>query len=109
DAEVRSLHQSGHVIGLHSHTHPTRLNRLSDEEQRYEYRANHRYLTALLGEEPASVSHPCNSYDERTIQILRSLGIKLGFRANMTAGFDSELELPREDHANLLRQLRMAA
>jgi len=103
--EVRSLHESGHVIGLHSHTHPTRLERLNEDEQRYEYKSNHAHLTSLLGEPPAVVSHPCNSYNQTTLRILRSLGVKVGFRANMAIGFSSELELPREDHANLVRRV----
>jgi len=105
DAAVRRLHESGHVIGLHSHTHPTRLQRLSNDEQRYEYRSNQSHLTALLGEPPLAMSHPCNSYNDTTLQILGELGIKLGFRANMASGFNSRLELPREDHSNLLRRL----
>src|SRR4051794_2673467 len=105
DDEVRSLHQAGHVIGLHSHTHPTRLERLNEDEQRYEYKSNHAHLTSVLGEPPAVVSHPCNSYNATTLRILRSLGVKLGFRANMAIGFNSELELPREDHANLVRRV----
>jgi peptidoglycan/xylan/chitin deacetylase (PgdA/CDA1 family) len=109
DAEVRSLHDAGHVIGLHSHTHPMRLSRLSDDEQRYEYRANHAHLTALLGEPPQSVSHPCNSYDDRTMGILRELDVRLGFRANAERGFDGPLELSREHHATLLNQHRAAA
>jgi peptidoglycan/xylan/chitin deacetylase (PgdA/CDA1 family) len=105
NAEVRSLHEAGHVIGLHSHTHPTRLERLTEDEQRYEYKSNHAHLTSLLGEPPVAVSHPCNSYNQTSLRILRSLGVKLGFRANMAIGFDSELEMPREDHATLLRRV----
>jgi hypothetical protein len=103
--EVRSLHEAGHVIGLHSHTHPTRIERLNEDEQRYEYRSNFAHLTTLLGEPPQAVSHPCNSYNAATLRILRSLGIKLGFRANMAIGFSGELEVPREDHANLARRV----
>jgi peptidoglycan/xylan/chitin deacetylase (PgdA/CDA1 family) len=107
DAAVRSLHEAGHVIGLHSHTHPTCMADLDEDEQRYEYRSNFNHLTALLGEPPTTVSHPCNSYDDRTLAILRGLGVKLGFRSNMAQDSFSELELPRENHANLM--LRVAA
>jgi peptidoglycan/xylan/chitin deacetylase (PgdA/CDA1 family) len=106
DEHVKSLHASGHVIGLHSHTHPTRLERLGEDEQRYEYRANHAHLTAVLGEPPACVSHPCNSYSAMTLEILRELGVTVGFRANMQASASfGPLELPREDHANLIRRI----
>jgi hypothetical protein len=63
----------------------------------------------LLDERPVTMSHPCNSYNAMTLEILRELGITLGFRANMAGGFASELELPREDHANLIRAMKLAA
>ncbi|CAN5456945.1 hypothetical protein BH09PLA1_BH09PLA1_14810 [soil metagenome] len=110
NGEVLSLHEAGHVIGLHSHTHPTRLERLSDDDQRYEYKSNHAHLTSLLGEPPLAMSHPCNSYSAATLEILRSMGIKLGFRANMQLNAGSgALEIPREDHANLIQRATKAA
>ena len=51
------------------------------------------------------MSHPCNSYNAATLSLLRELGITLGFRANMAKLGLSELEYPREDHANLVRAL----
>ena len=105
DAAVRALHNAGHVIGLHSHTHPTRIERLGEDEQRYEYRANQTHVMSVTGEQPLAMSHPCNSYNATTLEILRDLEIKLGFRANMAGGFTSDLELPREDHANLLKRV----
>ncbi len=43
-ADLRALHAQGHVIGLHSHTHPTRLGELPAAAQRAEYAANHAAL-----------------------------------------------------------------
>lgn len=107
---LRELQREGHVIGLHSHTHPTRLQRMDRQEQFREYAANHTSLTQILGIRPRTVSHPCNSYDQRALSVLRELGIRLGFRANM-ALIDGAgpLEFPREDHANVLRAMRQAA
>jgi peptidoglycan/xylan/chitin deacetylase (PgdA/CDA1 family) len=105
EQHVRELHAQGNVIGLHSHTHPTRLDHLEREAQRYEYRENHQHLHTMLSEKPLAMSHPCNAYDNRTLDVLRGLGIKLGFRANMALRRASELEYPREDHTNLVRQL----
>lgn len=103
--ELQSLHRAGHVIGLHSHTHPTRLERLPADAQWNEYQQNSDYLAAILGERPQTMSHPCNSYSRQTLSILRDLGIVLGFRANMQPAARSELEYPREDHANLVRAM----
>jgi peptidoglycan/xylan/chitin deacetylase (PgdA/CDA1 family) len=109
DRAVRELYGRGHVIGLHSHTHPTRLEHLSEDEQRNEYYENFAYLHNLLDAQPTTMSHPCNSYTPATLEILRELGITLGFRANMVMQEHSPLETPREDHTNLARSMSMAA
>lgn len=106
---LRRLHDEGHVVGLHSHTHPTRLADLAPAEQLREYRINQRVLAELLGSPPTCMSHPCNSYSRQTLEILRRLGVTLGFRANCAAAAASDLELPREDHANLMRELACAS
>ena len=51
------------------------------------------------------MSHPCNSYNDNTLNILEQLGIKLGFRANLSEGFSSNLEIPRIDHSEILKLL----
>jgi hypothetical protein len=109
DRCVRELHAEGHVIGLHTHTHPTRVEHLSADDQRAEYYENYTYLKNLLDEPPVTMSHPCNSYNTTTLEVLRELGITLGFRANMAGGFNGALELPREDHANLIQAMKLAA
>jgi peptidoglycan/xylan/chitin deacetylase (PgdA/CDA1 family) len=102
---LRHLHEDGHVIGLHSHSHPTRFDRLHPEEQAREYAENQRVLAGITGSPPITVAHPCNSYNHATLELLRDLGVLLGFRANMAQCEFSELEYPREDHANLLREI----
>jgi hypothetical protein len=53
------------------------------------------------------MAHPCNSYGPETLSILRELGIGLGFRANMQILSEaSPFEFPREDHANILGNMR---
>lgn len=106
---LRRLHEAGHVIGLHSHTHPTRLGELAPAAQRREYVDNYDFLAALLPEPPIAMSHPCNSYDAATVEILAGLGIRLGFRANMSPGHHGRLEVPREDHTNLMREIAECA
>lgn len=105
--DVRLLHEEGHVIGLHSHTHPTSLASLSAEEQRSEYVANINHLSALVGEVPRTMSHPLNSYNRDTLNLLTDLGVRIGFRDNMMLGPDASLlEQPREDHANIISAIR---
>jgi peptidoglycan/xylan/chitin deacetylase (PgdA/CDA1 family) len=107
DGHLRTLHAEGHVIGLHSYSHPTHLSALSPESQKEEYRKNFNHLQRVLGRAPTSMAHPCNSYGPETLRILQELGIGLGFRANMeilTAG--SPFEFPREDHAKIIKDMQ---
>ena len=56
------------------------------------------------------MSHPCGSYNEDTLQILKELGIELGFKNLMTIEKEkkmkklnnSSLEIARENHSIIL-------
>lgn len=104
--DVRSLSQAGHVIGLHSHTHPTRMAELPLALQREEYGRNASVLEAVTGCRPDTIGHPCGSYSAETLEMLTHLGVVMGFRANMVQAEYGRLELPREDHANIMRMIR---
>lgn len=105
DGQLANLAASGHVIGLHSYSHPTVLERLPADAQRLEYRRNYDHLSRVVGAAPHTVAHPCNSYGPETLEILRDLGVKLGFRANTAGPARSPFEFPREDHANVLKAM----
>ncbi|MBA2506462.1 MAG: polysaccharide deacetylase family protein [Thermoleophilaceae bacterium] len=100
-AALAGLHSAGHVIGLHSHSHPTRLAELPEAEQRREYERNAGVIEEVTGERPAAAAHPVNSYGPETLAILRELGVEVAFRSNTAVGSPSALELQREDIANL--------
>lgn len=101
DDDLLDLDASGHVVGLHSHTHPTQLARLPVERQREEYARNQAHLTRLLGRPADTVAHPCNSYGPETLDILAGMGVTLGFCAT-PAGSGAPLEWPREDAGHLM-------
>lgn len=105
DASLVTLAADGHVIGLHSYTHPTTLADLSAAEQKLEYAKNAQHLTECLGAPPIVMSHPCNSYDATTLDILLKMGIRLGFRANMAMLDGGALEVPRRDHASVMSEM----
>lgn len=105
DEHVVDLAARGHVVGLHSYSHPTRLERLPAADQRREYGRNYDHLRRVLGSAPLAMSHPCNSYGADTLAILHDLGIRLGFRANMARPAAAPFEFPREDHANVLKRI----
>ena len=102
---IQKLDSDGHIIGLHSHTHPTQLAKLPVAEQEKEYRQNYDFLCTILKQSPKTVSHPCNSYNAETLSILRNLNIEIGFRANMENHLLSEFEFPREDHVNVIKRI----
>lgn len=109
EEQVGELHHDGHCIGLHSFDHPYEMVRLTVEEQRQQYIDNYRDLSRIAGS-VNSMSHPLNSYDHRTLAILKEMGIVCGFRSSMepppgSVPNSSPLELAREDSANLARRL----
>ncbi|QDT98496.1 polysaccharide deacetylase family protein [Gimesia aquarii] len=103
--QVFELHSKNHIVGLHSHTHPTALASLAAKGQRNEYETNYDTLNQLLNSASVSMSHPCNSYNNDTIEILNDLEIKIGFRSNMKEHPLTNLEFPREDHANIMERI----
>ena len=105
EACLRHLQELGHIVGLHSHTHPFEIRRLPLRAQREEYGANYDFLRRVLARRPRTMSHPCNSYSDVTLRILEDLGVRIGFRANMGLPTFSDLEFPRQDHANILREM----
>lgn len=106
ESQVLNLQNNGHIIGLHSDTHPTTMGTLHPDEQLREYSENQKHLTKLLDRSPNVMSHPCNSYSDKTLEILSDLGISIGFRADIApVEARSLLEFPREDHANIVRKL----
>jgi peptidoglycan/xylan/chitin deacetylase (PgdA/CDA1 family) len=101
---LQTLAREGHLVGLHSHSHPTCLADLPLEQQSSEYLTNLQVLSGILAAPPFTVAHPCNSYSAGTLEILRGLGIRIGFRSNMAMQDGSALEYPRKDSADLLRE-----
>ena len=107
DSQLLDLSKADHAIGLHSHTHPTRIEGLSLGHQIEEYELNYQHIYATTGAYPRSISHPCGSYSVEGLKVLNDLGLVLGFRANCE-NLNSEyswLELPRIDHADLVRKM----
>jgi len=105
DACLIDLNHKGHNIGLHSNSHPSRMENYSLEKQKNEYGSNSKHLTYLLGKRPVAVSHPCGSYNDVTLKVLKELGVVIGFRNNMFDHVPSLLELPRKDHTLIFKQM----
>lgn len=106
DQHLRELNAQGHMIGLHSYSHPTALADLSPADQRKQYEENTRHLSGVLGVPPLTMSHPVCSYSADTLVILRDMGVKVGFRDNLNAPPGASLlEMPRDDHSHIMKQM----
>lgn len=99
------LKSKNHIIGLHSHSHPTSLDKMEYEQQYKEYEQCSEVLKDILGDRPTAVSYPCNSFNDDTTDIMHKLNIQIGFTATR---FDSNgiMYIPREDHTNIVREMR---
>ncbi len=116
ESDLTQLHSSGHLIGLHSHTHPTTFEKLSFKKQKDEYKKNLDIFAKILKVKKSEIkfmSHPCGSYNNDTLKILKDLGIELGFKQIMKIEVDkgmkkinnSNLEIARQDHAEIIKMM----
>jgi len=102
DEDLVTLNSNAQIIGLHSFTHPTNMAQLDVNKQFQEYIKNKEHLLSVTNKAPITVSHPCGSYNNHTLEILNQLGIKIGFRSNFQKLNHSALEFPRVDHSHIL-------
>jgi len=115
-SDLIQLHSLGHLIGLHSHNHPTTMEKLNYEKQKEEYQKNLDVFSEILNVKKSEIkfmSHPCGSYNDDTLEILKNLGIKLGFKQIMKMELNkgmkkinnSSLEIARQDHVEIIKMM----
>ena len=106
EQDLVNISNKGHIIGLHSYSHPTQLSKLKKSDQEMEYKRNYEHLKKIIKKPITSMSHPCGSYNSDTLNILRNMKIEIGFRSNMSIKETlSPLEVPREDHINVFKEM----
>lgn len=114
--DLKKLDSLGHLIGLHSHNHPTLLEKLNYDEQKNEYEKCLSLISNILDKQKNEIkymSHPCGSYNNYTLEILKELGIELGFKQIMTVEPEkgmkkvnnSFLEIARQNHAQIFERM----
>ena len=114
--DLKKLDNLGHLVGLHSHNHPTLLEKLNYDEQKNEYEKCLSSISNILDKtknEIKYMSHPCGSYNNDTLEILKELGVELGFKQIMTIEPEkgmkklnnSFLEIARQDHARIYKSM----
>jgi peptidoglycan/xylan/chitin deacetylase (PgdA/CDA1 family) len=83
--ELRELAGRGHVIGGHSHTHPTYMGRLTRAELDHEWRSSYALLAEILGEPPRTASVPGGYLSNDVIDAAAGAGYELLFTSEPTA------------------------
>ena len=109
--DLINLNKKGHMIGMHSFSHPFRMSSLTEKEQKIEYKKNFNYLRLVLKKKPITMSHPLDSYNNHSLKILKNLGILCGFRSHTKTSNGikinrSSLEIAREDPVNILKLIK---
>ena len=110
------LDSLGHQIGIHSHNHSTLIENLSYNEQKLEYTKCKSIISKIIKKpknEIKSMSHPCGSYNDDTLNVLNDLGIEIGFKHNMRIEPEKKmkkinnsfLEIARQDHAHIIKKI----
>ncbi len=114
--DLIKLDSLGHLVGLHSHTHPTLMEKLSYIDQKTEYEKNLNTITKILNKQKNKIkfmSHPCGSYNKDSLNILKELNIELGFKHIMSIETEkgmekinnSFLEIARKDHSGIMKMI----
>jgi peptidoglycan/xylan/chitin deacetylase (PgdA/CDA1 family) len=103
---LKTLHNNSHVIGLHSHSHPTGLGDLAYADQEREYGENAATIENILGSPPKTMSYPFGQYSVDTLSLAKTMNIELAFRADMNGPAHSNLEFPRENHATIMMRMK---
>lgn len=103
--QIALLSKEGHIIGLHSHTHPTTMSKFNFIDQELEYSKCKKIIEGITNKPVYSVSYPCNSFNADTASIMEELGINIGFTANLHDSY-GRLFIPRENHSNIIKEMR---
>ena len=104
--DLKDVANRGHLVGLHSYSHPTQMSKLNYEEQYSEYKKNLDHLSSVVGD-VVCMSHPCGDYNEDTLTILDEMGIRIGFRSSLSeTTIKGRFEIPRDDHANIYKEMQ---
>lgn len=107
EEDIANLFADHQSIGMHSFSHPTRIVDKGYIGQYEEYSKGKTILEQITNSPIDTVSYPCGQYDQDTMKVMRELGVKIGFNAFMIGPRLScdVMEIPRQDHANIMRMM----
>ncbi len=82
--QIRELHQSGHVIGSHSCTHPDRMSALTYEQLLREWMDSRKILSEIIGQPVKVASVPGGYHSKRVAEAATAAGIEILFTSEPT-------------------------
>lgn len=82
--DIKSIFKKGHIIGTHSHTHPSPFFNLEIEEMVKEWSTSKDILEQILGSKILCASIPGGDMDKKTIQSASECKIKYLFTSEPT-------------------------
>lgn len=95
---LKNLSFNNHEIGLHSYSHDTSLGNKNFKKQFDEYSKNYNDLKKIIKKNIYSCAYPSNSFNIKTINVLKKLKIKISFRSDYCFNKKSKYEIKRIDH-----------
>jgi len=82
--DIKELFQTGHIIGTHSHSHPTPFYKLSYDEMSKEWSISKDILEQIIGEKIICGSIPGGDMDKKAIKSAKKNRIKFLFTSEPT-------------------------
>jgi peptidoglycan/xylan/chitin deacetylase (PgdA/CDA1 family) len=82
---IRALHERGHVVGVHSVTHPLAMATLRGHELLREWRLSLAHLTEVVGSRPVAASIPGGWYSSAVAKAASAAGLQYLFTSEPTA------------------------
>jgi peptidoglycan/xylan/chitin deacetylase (PgdA/CDA1 family) len=83
---IRELAAQGHVVGSHSHTHPTYMRHLSRDELDREWRQSREILSEVLGVSPTAASVAGGAVSRAVVDSAATAGYRILMTSEPTAG-----------------------
>lgn len=114
--DLIKLSSEGHIIGLHSHSHPLDISKKSYKKQYEEYSKNKKILKKVLNKQKNlsinTMAYPMGLYNKDSFKALKSLNINYGFissilkrEKNKLISKHKNLTIPREDCSNIIKKI----
>ena len=83
-SQVKELHDRGHIIGSHSHSHPKIISNLSYNDLIKEWKTSKDILSEIIGEEVLTASVPGGFYSRQVARSAEESGFKVLFTSEPT-------------------------